>query len=83
MATKPTQTLTDAEKKQLAKNILTIRMIAGGIGTFGGAAYAFKKQKGFWGYVGFILLGSIITGAIATVATAPMAAKLEVDEITK
>ena len=34
--------------------------ILGSIGTIGGLYYAFKKKKGFWGYVGFALLGSVI-----------------------
>jgi hypothetical protein len=34
--------------------------ILGSIGTIGGLYYAFKNKKGFWGYVGFALLGSVI-----------------------
>jgi len=32
----------------------------GSIGSLGGLYYAFKKNKGFWGYVGFGLLGSVV-----------------------
>lgn len=39
-------------------------MILGCIGALGGLYYAFKKGKGFWGYAGFLVLGSI-TGQLA------------------
>lgn len=71
-----TTTLTEIEKKKIATNILMIRYAAGSIGTIGGAVIAYKKQKGFWGYIGFMLLGSILVGSIATVATIPMASKI-------
>jgi hypothetical protein len=33
--------------------------ISSSIGALGGLAYAFNKKKGFWGYVGFFMLGSL------------------------
>ena len=35
--------------------------MASGIGFLAGLGYAFYTKKGFWGYVGFGLLGSIVT----------------------
>ncbi|MFA6571875.1 MAG: hypothetical protein WCT77_11645 [Bacteroidota bacterium] len=38
--------------------------IGSGIGTIAGAYYAFHTEKSFWGYVGFILLGSIVGSTV-------------------
>lgn len=34
-------------------------MVLASVGALGGLYYAFKKGKGFWGYAGFFVLGSI------------------------
>ena len=34
-------------------------MALASVGALGGLYYAFKKGKGFWGYAGFFVLGSI------------------------
>ena len=47
----------------------TTTMVLASIGALGGLYYAFKKGKGFWGYAGFFVLGSIaghLTGNIVT-----------------
>lgn len=38
--------------------------IASSVGFLGGLFYAFKNQKGFWGYVGFGILGSIVASTL-------------------
>jgi hypothetical protein len=47
-------------------NYKSAQYILGSIGTLGGLYYAFKGNKGFWGYAGFAILGgfagSIIGG---------------------
>ena len=37
----------------------TTTMVLACVGALGGLYYAFKKGKGFWGYAGFFVLGSI------------------------
>ena len=47
----------------------TTTMVFASIGALGGLYYAFKKGKGFWGYAGFLVLGSIaghLAGNIVT-----------------
>lgn len=44
-------------------------LILASAGALGGLYYAFKKGKGFWGYAGFLVLGSIaghLAGNIVT-----------------
>lgn len=40
-------------------NYKSAQYIVGSIGTLGGLYYAFSNKKGFWGYVGFALLGGL------------------------
>ena len=47
--------------------IPTIVSIAGGVGSLVGLGYAFSQKKGFWGYVGFFVLGSLVGSLIGTV----------------
>ena len=42
----------------------TATIIGSSVGTLVGIGYAFSKQKHFWGYVGFMLLGSIAFGTV-------------------
>lgn len=47
----------------------TTTMVLASVGALGGLYYAFKKGKGFWGYAGFFVLGSIaghLTGNVIT-----------------
>lgn len=67
--------LTDEQRKKLVQ-IYAIRSVASTVGAIGGAYMAYKKEKGFWGYVGFMLLGSIVVGGLVGIATMPMRAKL-------
>lgn len=43
------------------------QMVLGSIGMLGGLYYAFTTKKGFWGYVGFGLLGSIAGGLVGNI----------------
>jgi len=45
-------------------NYKSAQYILGSIGTLGGLYYAFKGQKGFWGFVGFALLGGVAGSVI-------------------
>jgi len=60
-ATAP-MSLTDRQKK-----IMQISSIGSSVGLVGGLVYAFRGKKGFWAYVGYGLLGSIIGGTVAGV----------------
>ena len=40
-------------------NYRSAQYIVGSVGTLGGLYYAFKGKKGFWGYVGFAILGGL------------------------
>jgi uncharacterized membrane protein YfcA len=47
----------------------TTTMVLASVGALGGLYYAFSKKKGFWGYAGFFVLGSIaghLAGNIVT-----------------
>jgi len=52
--------LTPREKK-----IVNITTFGSGVGLVSGLGYAFVKNKGFWGYVGYGLLGSLMFGTVA------------------
>jgi len=47
------------------KKIMNITSIGSSVGLLAGLGYAFSKKKGFWGYVGFSILGSIAFGTAA------------------
>lgn len=49
--------------------ILNVTQISSSIGLIAGLGYAFKKNKGFWGYVGFALLGSIVFGTVGNIGS--------------
>lgn len=70
--------LTDEQRKKLVQ-IYAIRSVASTVGVISGAYLAYKKDKGFWGYVGFMILGSIVIGGLVSVATMPMRTKLAND----
>ena len=61
------------EDKNLEKSvasdvkILNTTQIASSIGLIAGLGYAFNKNKSFWGYVGFGLLGSIVFGTVGNI----------------
>lgn len=45
-------------------------LILASAGALGGLYYAFKKGKGFWGYAGFFVLGSIAGHLAGNIVTA-------------
>lgn len=47
-----------------------ITMALASLGAIGGLYYAFKKGKGFWGYAGFFVLGSVAGHLAGNVVTA-------------
>ena len=66
-ATTTTVTTTIVPISARDKKINNITGIGSSVGFAGGLIYAFKKGKGFWGYVGFGILFSIIGGAGAKI----------------
>jgi hypothetical protein len=48
----------------------TTTMVLASVGALGGLYYAFKKGKGFWGYAGSFVLGSIAGHLAGNVVTA-------------
>jgi uncharacterized membrane protein YfcA len=59
-------------EKLILKNMKnnTTTMVLASVGALGGLYYAFKKGKGFWGYAGFFVLGSIAGHLAGNVVTA-------------
>ena len=51
-------------------NAMMLTMGLSSLGFAGGLFYAYKKDMGFWGYVGFGILGSIAGGAVGNIASA-------------
>ncbi len=47
-------------REEKTRKVITIGSAVSSVGMVGGLIYAFKKQKGFWGYVGYGLLFSTI-----------------------
>jgi len=47
-----------------------VTMALASLGAIGGLYYAFKKGKGFWGYAGYFVLGSIAGHLAGNVVTA-------------
>jgi hypothetical protein len=74
-----------AEQKRKLNNINMVRSTVGVAGNLAGAYLAYKKGSGFWGYVGYIILGGIVGGGIAYIATMPFAGKVvnEIDGASK
>lgn len=64
------KTNTSTDKSALAYDKITnITQIASSAGLLAGLGYAFKKNKGFWGYVGYSILGSISFGLASNVTS--------------
>lgn len=53
--------------EEKTKKVYAIGAVGSSIGLVGGLIYAFKKQKGFWGYVGYGLLFSTIGYSVGAV----------------
>ena len=67
--------LTADQKKSLA-NTMSTRVAIGAVGLLGAIYLAHKEKKGAWGYVGYIVLGSLAAGAVAYLVTFPAQKKL-------
>ena len=67
------------EQKQKLIRLMMIRYGAATAGSVAGAILAYRQKQRFWGYVGYMLLGSIVVGGIATIALLPAAGKLVVE----
>ena len=50
------------------------------IGALGGLYYAFTKKKGFWGYAGFFILGSLAGSLTAMAIESAKPKKIETNE---
>ena len=58
--------MTQEEKN---RKVMNAGMVGSALGMGGGLYLAFSKQKGFWGYVGYGLLFSILGGIATRVPT--------------
>jgi len=47
------------------KKIVNIASFGSSVGLIAGLGYAFSKKKGFWSYVGYGILGSVVFGTVA------------------
>lgn len=54
-------------KDSFSPNRYKYTYILSSVGTVSGLGYAFAKKKKFWGYVGFMFLGSIVFGTIGQI----------------
>ncbi len=70
--------LTPREKK-----IVNITTFGSGVGFVTGLGYAFSKKKGFWAYVGYGLLGSLMFGTVAGLGAKAMLKGDKKDETKK
>lgn len=57
----------DASLIKTANTITALSLSASAAGVLVGMYIAYKKDKGFWGYAGYMLLGSIAGGLIVGV----------------
>lgn len=53
----------------------TTTMVLASVGALGGLYFAFKQGKGFWGYAGFFVLGSIAGHLAGNVVSAVIPSK--------
>lgn len=60
-------TLTELQGKK--NSVAITQMGIGAVGTLAGFAFAYKKGKKFWGYVGFGFLGGVAGSSIAYFTT--------------
>lgn len=70
--TKITTTTAATEPKKVSKEALDARMrkivnltsFGSSVGLVAGLSYAFVKKKGFWSYIGYSILGSVVFGTV-------------------
>lgn len=75
LANPETSNALSPEAKKAKINLQSLegyRAMAHGSGAISGAYVAYQKGSGFWGYVGYIILGSLLVGGTFRVATIPM-----------
>ncbi len=67
-------TQTEIDSKKI--NLMAINVGASSLGFLSGLGFAYHRKSKFWGYVGWGLLGSLVVGGVAGLATLPMAANI-------
>jgi hypothetical protein len=67
--------LTGSQQERI-KNIRTIQAGVSTIGFIGGIIYANRTGGGFWRYIGYSMLGSLITGVPANIVGTPFVNKI-------
>lgn len=65
------------EQQKKLNTLVTIAYAGGIVGLIAGLIFAYKRKSGFWGYVGFGILGSVLIGAVTRLALLPAANKLD------
>lgn len=65
------------EQRKKLNTLIAIAYAGGTIGLIAGLIFAYKRKSGFWGYVGFGILGSVLIGAATRLALIPAANKLD------
>lgn len=50
-----------------ATNPMVISNVLGSVGMLGGLYWAHKQKSGFWGYVGYAILGSVVGGTVGKI----------------
>ncbi len=69
------ENLTDNQKERI-RNIQAIAASISLVGSIGGVIYAKKTGGGFWRYVGYWILGGLVTGIPAKLITTPFTNKI-------
>lgn len=75
VTTAPTGDTKELDKKandERIKKVMNAASFGSSVGFVTGLGYAFAKKKGFWGYVGYSLLGSLMFGTVAGLGTQVM-----------
>jgi hypothetical protein len=65
------------EQRKKLRTLYAIAYAGATIGLIVGLIVAYKRKTGFWGYVGFGILGSIVIGGVTKLALLPAANKLD------
>lgn len=53
------------------QKVTRVQMGLGSLGNAGGLLFAYYKKKGFWGYVGFAIVGGIIGRGLGYLVSKP------------
>ncbi len=73
--------MTQAEINSKKVNLMAINTGASSLGFLLGLGFAYHRKSKFWGYVGWGLLGSVVIGEVAGLATLPMAASITKEQV--